>query len=68
LPEAAYPIVKGNSVLFIVLGDIKAIPMQARKTIAIPYVAMISALIRQESREAHHKSDFPDLDDERWGK
>ena len=28
--------------------------------------AIISALMRQESRGAHYRSDFPKLDDEKW--
>ena len=40
--------------------------MEVKSSLAVSEAIMRSALMRQESRGAHYRSDFPKLDDEKW--
>jgi succinate dehydrogenase/fumarate reductase flavoprotein subunit len=40
--------------------------LQAKSSLIVCEAVIRSALMRQESRGAHYRSDFPRLDDERW--
>jgi succinate dehydrogenase/fumarate reductase flavoprotein subunit len=39
---------------------------QVKSSLVVCEAIIISALMRQESRGAHYRSDFPNLDDEKW--
>ena len=40
--------------------------MEVKSSLVVCEAIIRSALIRQESRGAHYRSDFPNLDDEKW--
>ena len=40
--------------------------LDLRNQLEVARTVVVSALAREESRGAHHRSDFPDRDDERW--
>src|SRR5918995_5185943 len=40
--------------------------LQVKSSLVACKAIIRSALVRQESRGAHYRSDFPKLDDERW--
>ena len=40
--------------------------MEVKSSLAVSEAIIRSALMRQESRGAHYRSDFPKLDDEKW--
>jgi succinate dehydrogenase / fumarate reductase, flavoprotein subunit len=42
------------------------ITLQVKSSLVVCEAIIRSALMRQESRGAHYRSDFPKLDDERW--
>ena len=40
--------------------------LEVKSSLVVSEAIIRSALIRQESRGAHYRSDFPQLDDEKW--
>jgi len=43
-----------------------ALTMEVKSSLVVCEAIIKSALMRQESRGAHYRSDFPNLDDEKW--
>lgn len=43
-----------------------ALTMEVKSSLVVCEAIIRSALMRQESRGAHYRSDFPKLDDEKW--
>ena len=43
-----------------------ALTMEVKSSLVVCEAIIRSALMRQESRGAHYRSDFPNLDDEKW--
>jgi len=43
-----------------------ALTMEIKSSLLVCEAIIRSALMRQESRGAHHRSDFPNIDDEKW--
>jgi succinate dehydrogenase/fumarate reductase flavoprotein subunit len=43
-----------------------ALTMEVKSSLVVCEAIIKSALMRQESRGAHYRSDFPKLDDEKW--
>jgi succinate dehydrogenase / fumarate reductase, flavoprotein subunit len=47
-------------------GENVVLTLEVKSSLVVCDAIIISALIRQESREAHYRSDFPKIDDEKW--
>jgi succinate dehydrogenase/fumarate reductase flavoprotein subunit len=43
-----------------------ALTMEVKSSLVVCEAILRSALMRQESRGAHYRSDFPKIDDEKW--
>ena len=50
---------EGNSENIVLTWEVKS-------SLVVCEAILRSALVRQESRGAHYRSDFPNLDDEKW--